>query len=242
MAAFLTYGFTNCMDNPIRSSRSENNSTPFPNSEEWGDILFYNRGEPFYEFTNFYSAPIELDGKEWPTTEHYFQAQKFPNNPGIREYIRTKCRSARDAFNAAQSERNKHALLPRDEWAAIKWGAMYRAVKAKFKQHSDLKKLLLSTGHRVLVENAAPDTYWGVGINSKTGKVGYNNLGIILMKVRDKIRAKEAKSVQSIDLEAKAPQQKLLANLKTKIKFFEEKIDHLGKTIKNLCQKVTLKS
>lgn len=182
------YGMQGTQTDPIRACRIENKSTPFPYNKAWGDILFYEKEQPYYEFTNFYSAPIQLDEKEWPTTEHYFQAQKFPNNPGIREYIRTQCASARDAFNAARANRNKHALLPNDEWAAIKWEAMHQAVKEKFNQHADLKKLLLNTGDRVLVENAAPDTYWGVGINPKTGKVGYNNLGIILMKVRDELK------------------------------------------------------
>ena len=40
-------------------------------------IYFYHRNQPFREFSNFYLAPIELDGHTWPTTEHYFQAQKF---------------------------------------------------------------------------------------------------------------------------------------------------------------------
>jgi len=36
-------------------------------------INFYNRDDPYYEFTNFFIRPIELDGKVWPTSEHFFQ-------------------------------------------------------------------------------------------------------------------------------------------------------------------------
>lgn len=208
------YGMQGTQADPIRSSRIENKSTPFPYNKAWGDILFYEKGQPFYEFTNFYLAPIQLDGKEWPTTEHYFQAQKFPNNPGIREYIRTQCTAGRDAFNAARAARNKHALLPTDQWNAIKWEAIYQAVKAKFSQHANLKKLLLDTGDRVLVENAAPDTYWGIGINSRTGQAGYNNLGIILMKVRDELKAE----IEQSDLHSKLNQlQNSLTNLKDQL-------------------------
>lgn len=39
-------------------------------------IKFYNRGEPYYEFTNFYNAKIRVEGKPWPNTEVYFQALK----------------------------------------------------------------------------------------------------------------------------------------------------------------------
>jgi len=37
-------------------------------------ILFYNeREEPFGVFSNFSPHPVNLNGKRWPTTEHYFQ-------------------------------------------------------------------------------------------------------------------------------------------------------------------------
>ena len=45
-------------------------------------ILFYDKGQPYYEFTNFQEGyPLNIDGKIWPTSEHYFQAQKFVGNP-----------------------------------------------------------------------------------------------------------------------------------------------------------------
>ena len=31
----------------------------------------------FGEFSNFAPFPVQIDGKKWPTSEHYFQAQKF---------------------------------------------------------------------------------------------------------------------------------------------------------------------
>ena len=33
-----------------------------------GPINFYSRSDPYYYFTNFYPACIELDGYVWPTT------------------------------------------------------------------------------------------------------------------------------------------------------------------------------
>ena len=36
-------------------------------------IQFYGQRRKWGEFSNFYAAPITLKGKEWPTTEHYFQ-------------------------------------------------------------------------------------------------------------------------------------------------------------------------
>ncbi len=41
-------------------------------------ILFYSTRDPLYGgFSNFSAHSIELDGKHWATTEHYYQAQKF---------------------------------------------------------------------------------------------------------------------------------------------------------------------
>ena len=41
---------------------------------------FYEKNEKGYEFTNFYDkAPFEIDGIEWKTSEHYFQAMKYEN-------------------------------------------------------------------------------------------------------------------------------------------------------------------
>jgi hypothetical protein len=176
------------MNDAVRLSREENVSTPFPYGKEWGDLLFYDKDSAYYEFTNFYPVEITIDGEVWPSSEHYFQAQRFPNNPGIRDFIRTKCRTARQAFEAVRADRNKHALMSQAQWNRIKWDVMYRAVKAKFEQSQELKDLLLGTGDRVLVEDSPVDTYWGIGENPETGRNGYNNLGIILMKVRDELR------------------------------------------------------
>lgn len=41
------------------------------------EIKFYSVIDDFGEFSNFAPYPIKLAKKTWPTTEHYFQAQKF---------------------------------------------------------------------------------------------------------------------------------------------------------------------
>ena len=42
-------------------------------------IKFYSVGDEYGEFSNFSPFPISIDGVTWPTSEHYFQAQKFLN-------------------------------------------------------------------------------------------------------------------------------------------------------------------
>ncbi|MBX9941745.1 MAG: hypothetical protein K2Y32_20940 [Candidatus Obscuribacterales bacterium] len=51
-------------------------------------INFYSTKDQYGGFSNFSRHPFELDGKQWLTTEHYFQAQKFPGNEAYQEKIR----------------------------------------------------------------------------------------------------------------------------------------------------------
>ena len=54
-------------------------------SSEPSKILFYRTGDAYGEFSNFFKAPIDLDGKTWPTTEHYFQAMKYHEHEELME-------------------------------------------------------------------------------------------------------------------------------------------------------------
>lgn len=148
-----------------------------------GYIYFYQSGQPYYEFTNFFASPINVDGKVWPTSEHYFQAQKYASNPGLQERIR-RAATPREAFNITREPGNDRFKDP--NWDNSRYQAMLKAVRAKFNQNQNLRKLLLDTGNAVLVENAgANDAVWGAGADFR----GTNHLGRILMHVRDELRA-----------------------------------------------------
>lgn len=51
-------------------------------------IHFYRVNECHGEFSNFAPNPIELNGRLWPTSEHYFQAQKFALLMELRAELR----------------------------------------------------------------------------------------------------------------------------------------------------------
>ncbi len=51
------------------------------------NLNFYSVSDEFGYFSNFAAYPIRLDGQSWPTSEHYFQAQKFADQ-GHQEAIR----------------------------------------------------------------------------------------------------------------------------------------------------------
>ncbi len=142
-------------------------------------INFYHLGKPYGEFSNFAPYPIKLDGKTWPTSEHYFQAQKF-----LEDAIQKKVRQAKSPSVAARMGRDRSNPLRRD-WEKAKDDVMRTAVRAKFTQHEELKKLLLDTGDAILVEHTENDSYWGDGGDGS----GKNMLGRILMQVRGELAA-----------------------------------------------------
>jgi ribA/ribD-fused uncharacterized protein len=142
-------------------------------------IHFYHQHRPFGEFSNFYPAPIELDGYTWPTTEHYFQAQKYISDETHFKNV-LGLATPREAFNYVRTYKSS----VRSDWANVKDDVMLKACMAKFQQHPKLKELLLSTGDSTLVEHTTKDSYWGDGGDG----TGRNQLGITLMKVRDHLK------------------------------------------------------
>lgn len=66
------------------------------------EIKFYSVTSPFGEFSNFASFPIKINGVMWPTTEHYFQAQKFKGTD-----FETKIRKLKRPNEAAQLGRDR---------------------------------------------------------------------------------------------------------------------------------------
>ncbi len=141
-------------------------------------IKFYSVGDEYGEFSNFAEYPIVLKKKRWPTSEHYFQAQKFKE-----QKAQEAVRKANSPMLAARMGRDRKQKLRRD-WESAKVNVMREAVRAKFTQHDELRELLLSTGDAKIVEHTEKDDYWGDGGDGR----GKNMLGRILMDVRKQFR------------------------------------------------------
>ena len=141
-------------------------------------INFYSVSDDFGCFSNFSAYPIRIDGKLWPTSEHYFQAQKFEAVEHREEIRRTE-----SPMVAARMGRDRKKPLRRD-WESVKVSIMRDAVRAKFSQHEDIRQIVLATGDAKIVENTANDSYWGDGGNGS----GKNMLGRILMEIREELR------------------------------------------------------
>jgi hypothetical protein len=142
-------------------------------------VRFYLKNElPYGCFSNFSAHGFELDGRWWPTSEHYFQAQKFEGTPD-EEAVR----STPSPLKAARMGRERQRPL-RTDWEYVKDDVMRRAVRRKFETHADIREILLATGDEIIVESAENDSYWGSGADGQ----GLNRLGEILMETRQWFR------------------------------------------------------
>ena len=138
-------------------------------------ILFYER--EFYVFSNFSSFAIEWDGKLYMTSEHVYHSEKFQDEE-MKELIR-KTRSAHDALKLAHANEDKY----RPDWNDVRIGIMKKILHVKVSQHPYVKKKLLQSGDRELIEDSWRDNFWGWGPD----KDGANHLGKLWMEVRAEV-------------------------------------------------------
>lgn len=126
-----------------------------------------------YEFlSNFFPTQVHLDDVDYPTVEHAYQAAKTPDD-GERQQIRS-------AKTPAQAKRLGQKVLLRENWDVLKLEVMRALLVEKF-SHSDNRAKLEATSPAMLIEgNVWGDEFWGV-----CKGIGQNNLGLLLMQIRD---------------------------------------------------------
>lgn len=131
--------------------------------------------------SNFYPSKMKIDGKVYPTNEHFFQSQKFAGKAQELYIMGLET----PAETAREGKRRDFPL--RKNWGDVKEDIMLNGLIAKFEQNSILKKKLLETRGYCLRETSPYDKYWGTGRDMK----GQNRLGVLLEKVRDEIFSNE---------------------------------------------------
>jgi N-glycosidase YbiA len=148
-------------------------------------VCFYE--QDFYVLSNFSAFSIKWAGLRFDTSEHLYHWLKFATSPDgrsarptVADYI-LNAPSAHEAFKIA--ERNKNHR--RADWDDVKVGFMRDILRAKVEQHEYVRRKLLATGDRELVENSWRDDFWGWGPN----RDGQNMLGKLWMEVRAAIAA-----------------------------------------------------
>ncbi|KYF70376.1 NADAR family protein [Sorangium cellulosum] len=143
-------------------------------------LSFYVPRDEYGCLSNASLHGFTVDGRYWPTVEHYFQAQKFAGTEH-EERVRLA------ATPGLAKEMGRDWRLPlRPDWESVKDDVMRRAVLRKFETHADIREILLATGDEEIVEKSTSDYYWGCGAEG----VGRNMLGKILMETRALLRSR----------------------------------------------------
>jgi ribA/ribD-fused uncharacterized protein len=141
-------------------------------------VCFYE--QDFYVLSNFSSFSLEWCGFRFPTVEHVYHWLKFIDSDELQQEI-ADAPSAHEAFQIAQVNKSRR----RADWDDVKTRLMLKLLRAKVQQHEYVRRKLLATGDRELVENSWRDDFWGWGPN----KDGTNMLGKLWMEVRAELRA-----------------------------------------------------
>lgn len=147
----------------------------FPNRND--NALYLSMDDANELLSRCSEHPFTLDGHEWPSVEHYYQAMKFNNS----EY-QTKIRNSPSASKARRLGKTWFKRK-RPDYKQIRTTLMTRAIYIKAKSYSNIAHKLLETADIELVENSQFDYFWGCGRDHR----GDNHFGKVLMNVRHKL-------------------------------------------------------
>lgn len=174
---------------PVASARPSNSLHGFIKPDSETHVYFYE--QDFYVLSNFSAFPLTWKTSQYlytrfATSEQAYHWEKFKHigGRGVQELLE-EALSAHDAFTIAQ----KHSALRREDWDEVKVEVMRNILRAKVDQHEYVKRKLLATGDRILVEDSWRDDFWGWGPN----RDGQNVLGKLWMEVRAELRSAMAK-------------------------------------------------
>lgn len=149
------------------------------------DILTFTTPESRW-LSNMTYVGIEHQGIVYPSTENFYQAIKYDRDdfcPDVDYLITVRKYLATIKPSEAKKYSRKHRMTnPKFEDNKLK--IMLYAQRKKYSQEP-FKSKLLDTGDCHIEEgNYWNDLYWGTDIKTRKGE---NNLGKIIMQVRDEL-------------------------------------------------------
>lgn len=128
--------------------------------------------------SNFAPVSIIIDGIEYPSVEHAYMSAKS-NDLEWKKFCSDKNNTP------GQVKKNSRGIKLRIDWENIKLSIMEDCLKQKYSQEPYMTKLI-DTGDEYIQEgNRWNDKFWGVCLKTNTGE---NNLGKLIMKIRDNLK------------------------------------------------------
>jgi len=147
-------------------------------------------------FSQWWEQGFNHKGIHYNTAEHWMMAGKarlFNDEEILAKILAAD--SAAEAKKLGRQVRN----FDQTQWNEHRYTIVKNGNYLKFTQHEELKKFLLTTASRVLVESSPYDKIWGIGMHTNDDGIdnpnnwkGENLLGFALMEVKDLIMEEEA--------------------------------------------------
>lgn len=171
------------MGTPLFSEIGVDGASPYQRGD-WSKVAIHNEAEirgffgPYRWLSNFEPCRVAYQGLEYPASENAYKATRAL--PEFRAFF-TTC-SPKEAIRLGDS-------LPRlsdAEWREQRLTVMRDILFIKFRDNPHLSQKLLATHDAHLEERLWwRDTFWGYDVNLRRGD---NNLGRLLMQVREQLR------------------------------------------------------
>jgi ribA/ribD-fused uncharacterized protein len=137
----------------------------------------------FKFLSNFYPCAIGMGELVFPSIEHAYQSYKYPEHQR-RQFVEITAGQSKKLGKIAPDFNAK-------KWNKVKYDLMYELNWTKYSNNPVLQEKLLLTEGCILEErNNWQDIDWGTNEKGE----GENNLGKILMRVREKLIAVRDKS------------------------------------------------
>ena len=142
--------------------------------------------------SQWYECQFEVEGIKYNTTEQYMMAQKallFEDHETYEKIMSSK--SPEEYKSLGRQIKN----FSSEKWNTKKFDIVTNGNIAKFSQNENLKKFILDTKDKILVEASPADNIWGIGLSEDDKDIldeskwkGENLLGKALMKAREYIK------------------------------------------------------
>lgn len=143
-------------------------------------------------YSQWYHSIFTVDKVQYQCAEQYMMAEKarvFGDKESLQKIL-----SVDDPRK--QKQWGRFVKNYDDEvWSQLRFDVVVKGNYAKFSQNENLKKQLLATGDKVIVEASPYDKIWGIGLSEHDERClyeeywkGQNLLGKAIMKVRDILR------------------------------------------------------
>ncbi len=159
-------------------------------------------------FSNFFWAPMVIDGKEFANSEQFIQYCK-----ALFFHDRYRMRLLLSTTDPYECKRIGHKIdgFNQDKWDEQAPKVCNKALREKVDQNSFVKQFLISTGDKILAE-AAPNSKWACGLKLKDNnilditkweRVGHG--GMVYMQIRSEITGRPMPDLSKVGVPIPQP-------------------------------------